>query len=149
MNAGLLYREATVQGASSVALVARLYEQAVEDLRKAVKALDGGNVEERTNRINHAILVIAYLQTQLNFEAGGQVAEKLRDFYDAVRDNLIQAQIQQSRHLLLQQITDLIEVRQAWIQVDQVERETTFSARNAFPAAGTGAADPAPRNWKG
>ena len=78
MNAGRMYREGTVQGASPAALVARLYEQVIHDLRQALKALEQNDVELRTSKINHAILVIGYLESQLNFDAGGKVAGILR-----------------------------------------------------------------------
>lgn len=121
MDAGRLYREATVSGAGPIALVIRLYEQMIQDLRQAIKALDDHNIELRTARINHTILVIAYLDSQLNFAQGGKVAEQLRTFYGALRANLLQAQLTQSREILTRQITDLLAIREAWIAVERSE----------------------------
>ena len=149
MNAGLLYREGTVAGASPTALVARLYEQAIEDLRQAVKALNGGDVELRSNRINHAILIVGLLQSQLNLDAGGKVAENLRNFYELLMRNLMEAQILQSKTLLAQQITDLLAVREAWIEVERAERTTTVAADLAPVDIAASAADAAHVDWKG
>ncbi len=125
MDAKLLYREGTAQGASSATLVVRMYEQIVEDLRMALKALETDDVELRTNKINHAILVIGHLESQLNFTAGGTVAEHLQNFYETVRQNLLQAQVRQSRSLLMQQITDLLAVREAWVEVERAQSGKT------------------------
>jgi flagellar secretion chaperone FliS len=162
MDARLYYREGTVAGSSPVALVARLYEQIVDDLRQAIQALDRGDIELRTGKINHALLVIGHLESQLNFAKGGQVAQHLKDFYDSVRANLLQAQMRQSKPLLAQQITDLLTVREAWVAVgaavdaavhvavDQEQKSATPAATNPLPAASPVSAAQAPRlDWKG
>jgi flagellar secretion chaperone FliS len=118
MDARRHYREGTVAGASPVELVIRLYEQIVDDLRQAARALDQKNIELRTAKINHAILVIGYLESQLDLAGGGVAAENLRNFYRALRANLVQAQFRQSKKILDQQITDLLAVREAWLTVE-------------------------------
>jgi flagellar secretion chaperone FliS len=147
MNPGLLYREATVEGASPTALITRLYEQTIEDLRQAGKALEHGDVELRSSRINHALLIVGVLESQLNFEAGGKVAEHLRDFYQSLRDNLMQAQLHQSPALLAQLITDLLAVREAWIEVERAEKSAS-APPNLAPAPEF-ASDSTRRGWNG
>lgn len=150
MNAGRMYREGTVQGASPAALVARLYEQMIHDLQQAMKALEQNDVELRTSKINHAILVIGYLESQLNFDAGGKVAEDLKNFYDILRENLLQAQLRQSPALLAHQITDLLAVREAWIEVDRAESSAPAAAADLVPATAPISPADAPRlDWKG
>ena len=121
MDVGRSYREGAVRGASPVELVIRLYEQAIEDLRQAVKGFEQNDIELRSNKVNHAILVLGCLQSQLEFHAGGKVARDLEKFYNVLRENLVQAQVTGSRPLLLQQITDLLTVREAWIEVQRAE----------------------------
>jgi|SRR5271165_194796 len=132
MNAGRNYREAAVGGASPLGLVARLYEQAIEDLRQALRAMERNDIALRSNKINHALLVVAHLQSQLDFERGGKVARDLERFYNVLRENLVQAQILNSQALLWQQITDLLEVRDAWQEAERAEG-SAVSAR--MPAA--------------
>ena len=148
MDAQRYYREATVAGASPVELVIRLYEKIIEDLRQAMKALEQNKIELRTAKINHAILVIAYLDSKLNFAQGGKVAGQLRAFYGALRANLLQAQFKQSKELLTRQITDLLAVREAWIAVGHSESVTVDSdARSAKPPARQ--TNAAPLEWNG
>lgn len=119
MNARLSYREAAVEGASPVRLVIMLYEQAHEDLRQALAAHRRGDIEGRTGCINHAILVIGYLQASLDKEQGGRVAVNLERFYDQVRSGLVDAQFRQSTAALEQQIAHLREVHEAWCEVER------------------------------
>jgi len=135
------YRQAAAQGASPVQLVIRLYEQIIEDLRQAINAIQQSQVELRTNKVNHALLVIAHLQSRLNFEAGGKPARDLNHFYNVLRYNLMQAQLSASKEILAQQITDLLEVRAAWLEVDRAGNRA-----GPVEAAAATAASSAPRH---
>jgi flagellar protein FliS len=119
MDARSSYRESSVRGASPVRLVISLYEQAIEDLRRAVIALDKGAIEVRTREINHALLVVAQLQSSLDMERGGEVAKNLARFYGVVRAGLTEAQMKQSSILIEQQISQLAEVHEAWLEVER------------------------------
>ncbi|HTW57897.1 MAG TPA: flagellar export chaperone FliS [Terriglobales bacterium] len=121
MNPRLSYREAEVQGASRVRLVILLYEQAIEDLRRALAAHSQRDIQVRTREINHAILVLGHLQGSLDKRQGGQVAANLERFYTLVRAGLVEAQCKQSAELLEQQISLLLQVRDAWCQVARTE----------------------------
>jgi flagellar secretion chaperone FliS len=121
MNIRDSYREGTVRGANPVQLVIRLYEQLIEDLRQAEIATEQIKIEERTKRIKHAILVVGHLQSPLDFENGGQVANDLDQFYDRLRQSMIQVQFYPSKPGVRQLITDVLAVREAWIEVDRLE----------------------------
>lgn len=128
MNIQQSYREAAIQGASPVELVVRLYEQIIEDLRQAIIAIEQKNIQLRSNRIKHAILVIGHLQSTLNFTEGGKVARNLDNLYNVLRQNLVHVQFFPSKRALTQQITDLQLLREAWIKVDQAERLSATAA---------------------
>jgi len=133
MNARLSYREAAVEGASPLRLVILLYEQAFEDLRRALDAHRRGDIEGRTGHINHAILVIGHLQASLDKEQGGRVALNLERFYDQLRRGLVEAQFKQSAAGLEQQISHLMQVHEAWCELERA---------NAAPASAPGPALP-------
>jgi flagellar protein FliS len=122
MNPRSSYREAAAQGASPLRLVVLLYEQAIEDLRRAAAAQARNDIEGRTREINHAILVIGHLQSSLDKDRGGPVAANLERFYNQLRASLVEAQCRQSAAELQKQIAFLLEMRDAWCQVERAER---------------------------
>lgn len=141
MDANLSYREAAVRGASPVGLVVLLYEQLVEDLRRAERAMENNHVEDRTGSINHALLIIGHLQNQLNLQAGGQVARNLERFYNLLRNKLLEAQVWISKEILKEQISLLLDLRDAWtvVEREQEARSTSLvsSGQTENPDAGS------------
>ena len=121
MDANLLYRETAVRGASKVGLVVLLYEQIIRDLNKALKAMDNHDVERRTQAINHAIAVIGHLQSTLDLDVKAPVVSELARIYTLVRSRLVEAQARASQSILREQIACLLEVREAWVEVDRAE----------------------------
>ncbi len=113
------YRQVAGQGASGVRLVIMLYEQVIQDLGRAVKAIERNSIEGRTREVNHALTVINHLQCTLDLERGGTVARNLARFYNTVRSGLVEAHARTSRKLFEQQITYLLDMREAWTEVDR------------------------------
>jgi flagellar secretion chaperone FliS len=141
VNAKYSYREAAVWGARPVQLVIILYEQAIEDLRRAMIALEKNDIEGRTREINHATSVIGQLHGSLDMEHGGDVARNLANFYNVVRGCLIEVQRTQSAKLLEQQISHLVLLHEAWLEVERATAASkppsggsTPSVGNDFPA---------------
>ena len=128
-----LYRESAVRGASPVRLVVMLYEQIVEDLRRAARAIDEKRIEARTSAINHAIMIIGHLQNNLNHGVGGEVARNLERFYNVSRQKLLEAQCRGSKEILTEQISLFLNLRGAWTQVDQAET----ARAGPLPSAGS------------
>jgi flagellar secretion chaperone FliS len=143
MDARSSYREAAVRGASPVRLVICLYEQAIEDLRRAVIAQEKGDIEARTRGINHALTVIAQLQGSLDMEHGGEVAKNLARFYSLVRAGLTEAQAMQSTRVLEQQSSQLAIVHEAWLEV---ERATAAPMPQSAGPAQAGPSTPSREN---
>jgi flagellar secretion chaperone FliS len=136
MDARHSYRESAGRGASGVQLVILLYEQLIQDLGRAIKALEAGNIETRTQQINHALKVIAHLQTSLNLEVKGRVVQTLMRFYSTLRAKLLEAQARASRQILEEQVAFLLEVREAWMEVDRAVSERASPGPTA-QSAGT------------
>jgi flagellar secretion chaperone FliS len=146
------YREATVHGANPMQLVVRLYEQLVEDLRRVAIAIENNEIGPRTERINHAILVIGYLQSSLDFALGGKVARNLEQFYNFLRQNLVKVQFQPSKLAVQQLITDVLAVRSSWIEVERIESgkaQVMATAQVASSASGGFETEPTRADWEG
>ena len=123
MDARTAYREAAVRGASAIGLVVLLYEQAIQDLQRALNAIKDKNVERRTLEINHALQVIGHLHGTLNMERGGEVAKRLAQFYELFQSSMRVAQARVSAEIIRKQIGYLLEIREAWVEVEQALSE--------------------------
>ena len=143
------YRENDVRGASPSRLVVLLYDQLVQDLNRALQALEQNEIEQRTRHINHAVLVLGHLQSALDFENGGKVAKDLDNYYNVLRQSLVHAQFLPSKGAIGQLVTDVVAVREAWTEVERSEQSPSIQTGERMPAA---AANPAPAsgmNWEG
>jgi flagellar protein FliS len=115
-----LYRQVSTRGASPVGLIVKLYDIILEDLRRAQEALAAGDVQRRTNDLNHALRAIAELQNALDHEKGGEVARRLENFYNVTRGMILEASIRCSSEILQKLSGMFSSMRSAW---QQVERE--------------------------
>jgi len=122
------YRRAAVENASSVGLVIMMYDLLVNDLRQAGKAIETGDVDTRSTALKHAFLVLQQLQGSLNWEKGGDAAKRLSDFYTVLRARIWEAHVKKDHQILEEQIRLLIDVRQAWAQVDPASSPSAVSS---------------------
>jgi flagellar biosynthetic protein FliS len=149
-NPRTAYRENDIRGATAIRLVVLLYDQLIQDLIQAVRAIEVNEIELRTRMLNHAILVIAHLQSPLNFAKGGKVAKDLDHFYNVLRDNLVRVQFYPSKQVIRQQITDVQVLREACIEVDRVEKPAiAISARTVPSHESDSDVAPARAKWEG
>jgi flagellar secretion chaperone FliS len=126
-DAALAYRQ--VSGQNPVRLVILLYEQLIDDLRRCVVALQSNEIEKRTVEMGHALLVLGHLQSALDLEKGGDVALNLERFYTLLRSSLLEAQAHASAAPLQEQISHLISLREAWLEVERTSAAASQDQR--------------------
>lgn len=112
------YHQGTAFGASPVGQVIALYDMILHDLRRALSAVDAGQVVQRVNAANHALIVIGELQSVLDFERGGDAARNLDSFYRVSRALLTQASVTSSRERFAELISMFARLRAAWSRVE-------------------------------
>jgi flagellar secretion chaperone FliS len=119
-NAGILsaYQQNAAQGASPMGLVVALYDTIIRDFRRAMDALDRGDVETRVNELNHALTVIAYLKSVLNHQSGGEAATRFDHFYEVARVMLLSVNVNASSETLAKLIDMFSSTRSAWHQAE-------------------------------
>jgi flagellar protein FliS len=115
-----LYLDSAARGATPIELVVLLYDAAIADMRRALTAMQEGNIETRSAQIGHAMIVLQQLQGTLDFERGGEAARQFAQFYNLVRAKLLEAQIRNSRELMQQQVSCLSEVRNCWVEARRI-----------------------------
>ena len=115
----LTYLRGAAQNATSVGLVIILYDLLIRDLEQAIAAFAEHDIERRTAEIKHAFVILQQLQGSLDMENGAEAAANLSGFYSALRGKIFEAHTKADPAILRQQIGFVIDVRQAWQQVDK------------------------------
>jgi flagellar protein FliS len=113
-----VYQQLAARGASPVGLVVSLYDTILRDFRRAQAALVAGNIERRVFELNHALTVIAHLQSVLNHERGGEAAKNFDRFYQVTRPMILDASVRCTPDSLDKLINMYTSLRQAWQQIE-------------------------------
>jgi flagellar biosynthetic protein FliS len=113
------YHQSTAYGASAVGQVIALYDTILRDFHRAISAIESGQIEQRVNAGNHALIVIGELQGVLDFARGGEPAKRLNGFYNVTRAMAMEACIAASREKFAELISMFACLRSAWAQVEQ------------------------------
>jgi flagellar biosynthetic protein FliS len=114
-----VYLQGIGQDASPLHLIVLLYEQLIADLRCALAAIEKADVEERTNQLSHGMQVLGELDAALNMQAGLEVAQNLNHFYRLLRSGLFQVQVHPDCRVLEKYVTQLLSLREAWVEVER------------------------------
>ncbi len=130
----LSYRKASIQNATSVGLVIIMYDMLAADLRRAIEAMQAGDVEKRSAELKHAFLVLLQLEGSLDMEKGEQAARNLSQFYSVARAKILEAHIKASAPMLQRQIDLIVDVRGAWEKVNTPVAEPSTAHETEDPA---------------
>ena len=114
------YQETALGGATPVELVVALYDTTIEDMRRAQLAMQRKDIETSVRQIGHALIVLQQLQGTLDFERGGDASRQFERFYNLIRAKLLEAQIRNSTDLIGEQIRYFSEVRDCWMNANQI-----------------------------
>ena len=121
------YRKAALEYASPVGLIIALYDTLLGNLTRAAAAIEQNDIESRCTDLAHGFKVLQQLEVMVNMDHGGPAALHLRRFYTRLRGQMLAAQFQLSAARLHEQIRALIEVREAWQQIDARGMQDTGS----------------------
>lgn len=120
-NAYSAYQNTAVKTASQGKLVVLLYEGAIRQLTAAEKCFDPATdkvpaheIETFGNHIMKAQEIIGELQTSLDMDKGGQIAQNLMSLYVYFNRELMEANISKDRKKLSFVHTMLSQLAEAW-----------------------------------
>jgi flagellar protein FliS len=108
------YQDTAVTTQTRGRLIVLLYEGAIKFLKLAITEIEAGNWEAKGRYINRAIDIINELNTVLDIEAGGDIAQNLRKLYVFVVRHLGQANIKRDPKMIQEVITLLTEINDGW-----------------------------------
>ena len=133
-NAYSAYQNTAVKTASQGKLVVMLYEGAIRQLAAAEKCFDivsgkvpAPSIEKYGNHIMKAQEIIGELQTSLDMDKGGQIAQNLMSLYVYFNHELMDANINKDKKKLVFVQNMLSQLAEAW--------ETAANSTSNAPAA--------------
>jgi flagellar protein FliS len=101
--------------------VVMLYDGAVRLIQQAAEAIEKNDVETRYNKLTRASEVINGLQNSLDFEAGGNTANILYDFYSSLDARIFQLHREPTVEACERIVNDLKQMRTVWDEIDRAQ----------------------------
>lgn len=117
--------ETGIASADPHRLILMLLEGAITSILFAKKEIDAGNISAKGEAIVKAIRIIGELDTSLNMEAGGEIAENLRNLYEYMSIALVEANLKNDVKKLLEVMQLLSELRAGWQGIADEVREAS------------------------
>jgi flagellar secretion chaperone FliS len=111
------YRRIEAESRSPLELVVMLYDGALRFVSEAKQAHLRGDILARGNAISRCLAIIAELQSTLNVEQGGAVAEELDRLYTYINTRLVDVSAKQDVAALDEVHRLLTPVRDAWADI--------------------------------
>lgn len=109
-------REAVVESDNPHALIAVMYDELLRSMNVFFNNLDKSkaDLEARGRALSRSLSIIYALQSSLNFEEGGEIAENLFRLYEYSRQQLLMSAKSEEENGINSAIKSLSEIRDAW-----------------------------------
>jgi flagellar protein FliS len=112
------YRQIATQTAPPGQLVLMLFDGALHSLERALTGFDCHDPREKNqtihNNLQRAVNIIRQLNNSLNLEAGGRLAETLRNLYHYFDRRIVESNFGKQREGVDEVIVHLKKLRDAW-----------------------------------
>ena len=110
-----------VEGNDPIAIVALLYDELIRAMQDFIQHSDPekGKKDVRSRQFSRSLTIIYALQTSLNFEEGGDIANNLFRLYEYARQQLLQDWKDNTIEGTEKAIISLDEIRDAWHQLSR------------------------------
>jgi len=104
-----------------VAIVALLFDELIRAMQDFVvqSHKDNGKKEVRSRQFSRSLTIIYALQSSLNFEEGGDIANNLFRLYEYARQQLLQDWKNKATDGTEKAIAALDDIREAWHQISR------------------------------
>ena len=123
------YQQNSVTTASPGELTLMLYNGCIKFIGKAITAIEGNNISERNTNIQKAQNIIRELMVTLNMDM--EVSRNMMVLYDYVLDRLTYANVKNNVQALKDAESLVIEFRDTWKQVIQLNRQKQYQGGSA------------------
>jgi flagellar protein FliS len=114
-------REAVAESNDPVAIVALLFDELIRNMQEFVRqsSAEDCNSEARSKHFSKSLSIIYALQSSLNFEQGGEIADNLFRLYEYARQQMLHDWKEKEFEKTKQAIIVLDDIRDAWHQISR------------------------------
>ena len=116
-QAGTAYRTAEITTLSQRDLIVRLYQGIERFLQAAIGHMQRSEHEGAHHQCQRAKAILNELLVTLDFERGGEIAEKLKDVYVFLIARVVESNLRKDPEMLAQTLPLVASLRGAWEQV--------------------------------
>lgn len=120
------YKQNSVNTASPGELTLMLYNGCLKFIHQAKRAVDEKNIQDKNNSILRAQDIVRELMVTLNPDI--EVSKQMLAMYDYMLRRLVEANIKNDNEILSEVEGLVIEFRDTWKQVIQINRQKNFSS---------------------
>jgi flagellar protein FliS len=103
-----------IMDASPHRLVQMLMEGALEKIALAKGNMANNEIANKGENISKAIAIISGLQSSLNIDSGGEIAENLDNLYDYMSHRLVVANLRNDESILDEVASLMIDIKMGW-----------------------------------
>lgn len=111
-----------IMDASPHRLVQMLMEGMLEKVALAKGNMANNNIASKGENISKAIAIIGGLQSSLNIDAGGEIAENLNSLYDYMANRLVIANLHNDEAILDEVASLMVEIKIGWDGIPEAFR---------------------------
>ena len=127
-RAAQAYRRVESESRSPLELVVMLYDGALRFLGDAAAAADRKDLRARAHAVSRVLAIVAELQSTLDLEKGGAVADQLDDLYTYITSRLLDVALKNDVTAIEEARKLLTPIRDAWSQLSQPAFAQTVGA---------------------
>ncbi len=130
INSNMLrYKENQITSASPAQTVLMLYDGAIRFIRSAITEFEeNDNIAEKSILIEKAVKIIDYLQSCLDQEKGGVIAENLDKLYDYMLITITQANLNNDMEKIKEVLNLLLTLREGWNEINNNDNVNNTNA---------------------
>jgi len=113
------YIKTDVLTASPVKQIVLLYDRAIVALKQSIDDIKNGDIKSKVNNIQKATDILLALDSALDMEKGGEIAQNLRDLYRFSHQQILVAHAKNDIKLLEDIIEILETLKSGWEELEQ------------------------------
>ena len=115
-------KKAVIEAEDSHSMVLLLFDELIKSMRMFCENINPkeADLEIRAEKMSRSLTIIYALQSSLDFEQGGEIAENLFRLYEYAREQILIDHKSEEAVGVKVAISSLEEIREAWVEIRSI-----------------------------